>query len=865
MTASRLETLGLGRDLANRVVHASADGRYQLMCGAGTSLGAKGGDGKPLSLAKATANEIADVCGLVLEPDERNDLSLVYEEAKVRSKAKLVRYLLLRFTKCEPVWQAKFFELHWQRIWTLNIDDVLETAFAKRNDATRYGRVTSVSWRDMLKPVHLGDRELQIIHLHGIAERLRAAKDDVVFSLLEYSEVVRALQPWHAAFQTSYVEDPFIICGARLSEEPDFVVATRLSNQSFNATGVPSLIVAPSFTTTQEERLRRFGLVPLAAPAEGFMDALTADVKAYQRVYAASLSRYPAGVLERFSSQFRRLVREDMTSAIALQTDFYGGDQPTWHDVIAGRDVELQKTRLATGLLADAGPRVFVGVLYGSLASGKSAALLRLALAALAAGLQPYMFRNEELVDVRAVQAFLQVTPGAVLLFDDAADHTGAIGKLASYCSHNRLRLRVYAAERSHKVRNFRLDIRDEFRFEYHYRYLHDEDITALLVNRRAAGRLGKYSLSPDVEIGKLIANNWRRELLESLTQIEFGSGFRDRVSRYVDGELAAADIRSLVAAIACTHRFGFDLPLRVALPYLKSIDRLSSILEAGKNTEGIVVRDAAGIRLRHRIISEYIWKSVLTERERFDAILSVSLNLAPLINPATIAAKSRAHRIVRELLDQASLVNDVGFEARSLFARLEGSYSWSSRFWDQRALLEYRLESYTRAYSYSQKAVSLERHAFAFTTLGTICVKEAVRLASAEPIRARELYFEGEAALSNARQAAERQDMSFEHPFITFFSQTIRLLRSIPSDSAVFGPIEEVWGTWTHAARASECFRSQYGQDRINELDATWMKLRLGHGRSHRSDPSKTGDPTIANKPQASHKPQRNRSGAPE
>ena len=331
-----------------------------------------------------------------------------------------------------------------------------------------------------------------------------------------------------------------------------------------------------------------------------------------------------------------------------------------------------------------------------------------------------------------------------------------------------------------------------------------------------------------------------------------------------MEGELAVADIRGLVAAIACTHRFGFELPLRVALPHLKSIDRLSGILEAGKNTEGIVVRDAAGIRLRHRIISEYIWKSVLTERERFDAILSVSLNLAPLINPATIAAKSRAHRIVRELLDQASLANDVGFEARSLFAKLESSYSWSSRFWDQRALLEYRLESYTKAYSYSQKAVSLERHAFAFTTLGTICVKEAVRHATTEPLRARELYFEGEAALSSARQAAERQGMSFEHPFVAFFSQTIRLLRSVPSDSAMFGPIEEVWGVWTHAARTSECFRSQYGQERLNDIDATWMKLRLGHGRSGDGDSSKSGDPDLDGSPQVSRKRQHNRRDAP-
>ncbi len=842
MPATRLQALGVNPIVADRVVRGFADGSYQLLCGAGTSLEAPGGDGKLLALAKATANDIADTVGLVLEPEERNDLSFVYEEAGAQFPDKLRRFLLGRFTKCSPTWQSKILSLHWQRIWTLNIDDVLENTFLSMQDSTRYGRLSSISWRDQLRPPSASERELQVIHLHGIAERLHKSRDDVVFSPLEYSEVVRALPPWHAAFQTSYVEDPFIICGAKFTEEPDFVVATRISNQSEAAVGIPSLIVTPSFTEAQKTRLRRFGLVPVEAFGETFFDALHADLASFRRVHAEALKRYPPGVIERFSQQFRRLVKGDVVKPLSVDSDFYGGDQPTWDDIVSGKDIELTRTQYAARLMHDAGPRCFGGLLFGGFATGKSAALLRLGASALSHGLQPYLFRNEDSVDVSSAVAFLELTPGAVLLFDDAADHSAAIGKIVSACAKKKTRCRIYAAERVNRIRGFRLDILDDYRHEFHFRALSESDVDRMISSRRFVGRLGRYSQSKDEEVRELMLGPWRRELLECLSQIEFGEGFRTRIAKYVRGELADRSDLGLVGAIACTHRFGFELPLRIALSFSKTVERFKKVLDAGASSEGLVVRDSGGVRLRHRIVSEYVWRDVLSPEERYSAILSVATNLAPLINPATIAAKSRPHRIVRELLDQAALVDDVGLEARKLFDELETYYAWSSRFWDQRALLEYRLENQGKAYSYSQKAVSLEKHAFAFTTLGTICLKESVRLLGTEAIRAKQLYFEGVDSLDLARRASERQGMSFEHPFVAFFSQTIRLAKGLPSEDPDFGAISELWKVWLANARSSECFQGRFGSERLRDVEAMWMKIQLSRARAGAQDAPSMG-----------------------
>ena len=123
-------------------------------------------------------------------------------------------------------------------------------------------------------------------------------------------------------------------------------------------------------------------------------------------------------------------------------------------------------------------------------------------------------------------------------------------------------------------------------------------------------------------------------------------------------------------------------------------------------------MRDSTGLRLRHRILSEYTWADTFTPDERYRAMSFVVAALAPLINPAVINAKGIEHLILREMLDQEAVSSSIGNSALDFYEEQEALLGWSSRYWDQRALLESRIEGhFPKAYSYSQKAISLERH----------------------------------------------------------------------------------------------------------------------------------------------------------
>lgn len=84
---------------------------------------------------------------------------------------------------------------------------------------------------------------------------------------------------------------------------------------------------------------------------------------------------------------------------------------------------------------------------------------------------------------------------------------------------------------------------------------------------------------------------------------------------------------------------------------------------------------------------------------------------------------------------------------------------------------------------------------------------------------------------------------MSFEHPFVAFFSQTIKLAKSLPPEDPDFGAISELWKVWLANARSSECFQGKFGAERLRDVEAMWMKLQLSRvGAGAQDTPSSGG-----------------------
>jgi hypothetical protein len=213
----------------------------------------------------------------------------------------------------------------------------------------------------------------------------------------------------------------------------------------------------------------------------------------------------------------------------------------------------------------------------------------------------------------------------------------------------------------------------------------------------------------------------------------------------------------------------------------------------------------------------------------------AVVQSLGPLVNPAVISAKGIEHLILREVLDQENVSMSIGARALDFYEEHEELLGWSSRYWDQRALLESRIEGhFSKAYSYSQKAISLERHPYAFTSLGTICMSRATKLINSNRMEAMERFYEAEDALTTAWRLAEDAGQAYEHPFVKFFASATTLLRHMDARDTEFEAILQLFRIWLQRAQDSAAFATSFGQKRIRDVRATEMKESLRAKRAN-------------------------------
>lgn len=825
--------LGITTGDREQLLRGLHEGKYNLLLGAGASYGCVGGDGIELKDGETLSQQISKDFSLKLNPNEAKKLPLAYEEADSADKAGLRRWLRGRFTNCKPTWQNLIFQVHWERIWTFNIDDVLDAAFDLDKKKNVFLDAASFDWKEDVAPLESTPSKQQIIYLHGRASDLGTPLDGLIFSIPEYTQATRTFQQWHASFQTHYLEDPFIVCGATLAEEVDISEAIRSKNFS-RALGFPSFIVSYGFDEGQKDRMHRFNLVPIVCSIDEFFSIVLRELREYRRTAEAVSSRLRPGTFVRFLAQFRRFDTKDTSASAIKGTDFYGGDEPTWNDVLADLDAAFSTTEKAATILDRSIDRYAV-LVHGDRVSGKSTALLRIARQALRKGFKPFWFRHEESFNAEVVADYVSGDDKTVLFVDDAADHLEAIGRTLQYAKSKGKPARVFVSLRSPRLRGFRIDIADEFRHEFRIGPLYRSDIVHLVQQRRRASRLGKHIRKRDANLIKELTDICKSELLECISYLEFSEPIRQRVRNIVLAALTGTGQKDFLATIASVHRFGYSLPLRVALASTGlQFGAFKSILDENLKAEGILVRDHTGIRLRHRILSEYAWLDSFTEDERYRAMSAVVGALAPLVNPAVIKAKGLEHLILREVLDQEQISLSIGSRALDFYEEHEMTLGWSSRYWDQRALLESRREeNFSKAYSYSQKAISLERHPFAYTSLGTICMTHATRHVSRNRMEAMEYFYEGEEALSESWKLAEVSYRVSEHPFVKFFASAAQMFRRLHPRDSEFESVLQHFRVWLQRAKVSPAFATSFGQKRLRELTSLELKETMRAQRS--------------------------------
>lgn len=186
-------------------------GNVVLFAGAGFSLGARNARGEDPPLGGQLAEALARECGWDYSGEE---LGVVYDEAQKHLGTQGLRDLLnSRYRDCVPAaWHSLVAKLLWYRIYTTNIDDVIENAYVRGEQKLRL--VVFPSNYAAQDPWY---ESVQCIHLHG---SVLEPEKGFTFSPDEYAQQTARPNPWYQALMDDLQANSALFVGTRLNEPP---------------------------------------------------------------------------------------------------------------------------------------------------------------------------------------------------------------------------------------------------------------------------------------------------------------------------------------------------------------------------------------------------------------------------------------------------------------------------------------------------------------------------------------------------------------------------------------------------------------------------------------------------------------------
>ncbi len=734
----------LNDDQAERFVRDVRSGTYSLLLGAGASFGGANAKGDPLPLGGTYAAELARYKKVA----ETTPLQRVFALLDEDERKTLV---IDRFSGCSPSEALRAIPTFvWKRIFSLNIDDALQAAYATSK------RLQDQVTRNYRAPFEdeSGHASVPLIHLHGW---VGDPSSGFIFSRDEYLRQLRYINPWMVILAESLAVDPFIIMGTALDEfDLEYYLSMRTPTTARPDRG-PSILVTTNDDAITQHDCLKYDLALFHGTSADFMSYLQDIVGERPTpiglVPAPTKQLFPESVgakeLASFSADFSRV---PFAAAPNLDdSKFLLGRTPTWEDLSSQLDVAREQTgAIVTAierLLNQPNRQPPLVYIKDEPGSGKTTLLRRIAFDFSRSGIPVLMCSALGRVEPKFTASMIDLIDGPlVVMVDNFADQAFAISDVIR--ALEKTDVVFVATERSYRDRYVLQAINGISAIRRNGTPLVARETTALLQNYSDAGFLGDRTSarSPARFASSLagepisvaccrIMNDFRP--LDGIIQSLLNQGNGTEVLRYTIAALAQHCINGglreslLVASTGATGltnqlRPTHHLPLTVSEEVNGSrfIAPLNGTI--GQRTLTIIAVERPNLML--------------------DAFTALAKSIAPRVNRQAIRRRSPEARLAGRLFDFDEVTEKfLGDQSVTFFSTVQEQWKWNSRYWEQVALLHLGRfhknasgpegwEQLDLAVRYARHAVVIERHPLTLTTLGKILLAQMLAPGIAAP-----------------------------------------------------------------------------------------------------------------------------------
>ena len=687
-----------------------------LFIGSGFSLAAKNIAGGRIPSVNDLRHLLFTECFGEAPPNDdsfKDTLQDLFQIAQTRLGTRLREILDKQFTvdtASIPDWYELIFNLPWQRIYTLNIDN-LSTAANRRFDLPRIIKAYSAVSASHSIPSELYSTELTQIHLNG---RLQDGPNGVTFSMYQYAERLNQDEPTYLQLVNDLLTKPVVFIGTTLDEPPLWQYIERRrrrARRTEEELRPKSYLITPTLTKARELCLQDFNVSLLTLTTEEFAKSVAAkltssSIKGHE--FLEEFANKGAGNSDEHLSEISELVKGPTRSS-----DFLTGAEPDWSDLLSDRaiqrKIDLELQQIADSAISAKGAKPLL-IITGTAGTGKSTALKRLGLQLSTSGKRVAWIDSFSDISPRSIRMDMQNPKGPPILIIDDADVYG--GELSSMCrelafseTHPFIILGITSNRVDRVIHNTILH--DVQVVERTVPGLEDVEIDSLLDLLERQNRLGVMSSMALIERKQTFKNKCGRQLLVAMIEATSGRPFEVKIREEFDGlDTDSQKLYALLSIITASNFYSTKNELLMAFgnPSNETLNLLEQLTK-----RGIISRFGSDyFRSRHRRIAESVFALLASQGRCRELIQLIAISSAAQLSPRTMGYP-RPRRMLIKFINHEFLKSTVGSEdARFILSNLEPYLSHDYNYWLHRGSLDVEDGNLDKAEQYLGRARAL-------------------------------------------------------------------------------------------------------------------------------------------------------------
>ncbi len=741
-----------------RLQRAIAQNQLMLFVGAGFSAEAVARNGKQLPSSRQLAELLWGYLGYASAFDGSALKDLFHSALESAKGHAALRYFLEDHLTVSsyPSWYAALTQPFWYRIYTTNIDNLIERLYGDFGGAPRLD--VAVAPRDDYRDRDQLLRTVQLVKLHG---SLPGRVDQVTFSARQFAK--RSGQrhdSWYWHFVDDFISRVTVFVGTEL-DEPLFLEYLESRQERARDQGEPrpgGFLIVPKISPSRVASLDSMGLKHISMNAREFLEWCSAELAPFptreetlaqidpgMAVAMAKLSAVDnlldRAALEVFFSCF------NLVSAIAPHPShrklFFIGQSPSWQDIAHGYDAprDVNDSLIAAVQAARQVPgRCQLVAITGNGGSGKSTALMRSSMRLHQDGIPVHFGEGHRLPERGQFERAARALSKPLLLVIDGAD-VGLLQLLDLIRDSAHLpfppvfAISVRGNSFSRFVESYAecCDVR-----EVRMPNLSEHDTDSLLQTLEFHNALGKLKgMTPENRRREIIDRAWK-QLLVALREATQSDTFDNIIlGEYQELDCAAAQHMYLCAALATDAGYRLARGELAACVDSGEVTALSLLENSLRDVVIPFGHRAEFFGARHPLVAEYLVSQSAPRDRLREAYTSLLPVLAKSMPGPKGRKRDRAFRLYRQLINHAVIYGRFHKsvdDARAIFQAVEGSFSEDHHFWLQYGLLELEYGELNLASLYLNQAESLAPNDdFVAVSLGYLDLRKAREAGSLE------------------------------------------------------------------------------------------------------------------------------------